>query len=88
MLRITLSTHRSPHLILEGRLIGPWVAELRAAVSTARSAAGSVKLDLSGIHFVDNEGLMLLRRLAEEGVALSNASPFIQELLIPSPNRP
>lgn len=83
MLRITQiqSAPDEVRLILEGRLLGPWVEELQAAVMTARSSAGSMCLDLSGVHFVDAEGLTLVRRLLEQGVGLRDASPFVQELL-------
>lgn len=72
-----LATHR----VLEGRLVGPWVAELQAAVMAAGSLPGRVHLDLSGVHFVDAQGLTLLHRLQDQGVVLQTLSPFIQELL-------
>lgn len=82
MLRITLNEQegKTPELILEGRLVGPWVSELRSAVAAARSVSGNLNLDLSGMHFVDTEGLTLLHSLSDQGVALRNATPFIQEL--------
>lgn len=84
MLRITLNDQegKTPELILEGRLVGPWVTELRSAVNAARSISRNLDLDASGLHFVDTEGLTLLHRLSDEGVALRNATPFIQELLL------
>ncbi len=67
MLRITAQENSGTRvcLWLEGRLIGPWVEELEAAV---RAISLAVSLDLSGIHFVDARGLRLLHRLVGEGV--------------------
>lgn len=82
MLRIT-STDRTAAgacLVCEGRLVGPWIAELQAAVM-AVSLAGRVRLDLSAVHYVDAEGLTLLHQLKDQGVVLQEVSPFVQELL-------
>ncbi len=86
MLRITPATRPAvaTHLVLEGRLVGPWVAELQAAVMAAGSLS-RVHLDLSGVHFVDAQGLALLHRLQDQGVILQTPSPFVQELLNTSP---
>lgn len=61
--------------------MGLWVAELQVAVMAARSAPGRVHLDLSGVRFVDTQGLTLLQRLLDQGVVLQEVSPFVQELL-------
>ena len=87
MLRITPATRPAvaTHLVLEGRLVGPWVEELQAAVMAAGSLPGRVHLHLSGVHFVDAQGLALLHRLQDQGVILQTPSPFVQELLNTSP---
>jgi ABC-type transporter Mla MlaB component len=79
MLRITkkLATEE-PCLVLEGRLIGDWVAELEAAVE-GRSEV--FHLDLSRVRFVDARGLALLHRLRSEGVVFQAVSPFVAALL-------
>lgn len=79
MLRITPceSSAGEPCLIVEGGLSGPWVAELR----TACAVEPRVRLDLSRVHFVDADGLALLRALLDGGAALRAASPFVEELL-------
>lgn len=84
MLRITPSTKPAVamELVLEGRLAGPWVAELQTAVSAADPSG--LHLDLSGVRFVDAEGLTLLLRLRDQGVVLHAVSPFVHELLNPS----
>jgi anti-anti-sigma regulatory factor len=83
MLRITSITeaNRGQTLKLEGRLLGPWVGEVREAC--ARAAAGSqpLRLDLSGVRFVDGAGAELLRELLLEGVPLVACSSFVAALL-------
>lgn len=86
MLKVTLGARAAggTRLILEGRLTGPWVAELQSAVTLASSAPGRVHLDLSSVQFVDNEGLGLLLDLMDHGVVLEKKSPFVEELLKPN----
>jgi ABC-type transporter Mla MlaB component len=83
MLRITQTQGASGkvNLTLEGRLVGPWVAELKSAVTDACLSASSVNLELSGVRFVDAEGLALILGLQDQGVRLRDASPFVRELL-------
>ena len=83
MLRITQTQGASGkvNLTLEGRLVGPWVAELKSAVTAAGLSASSVNLELSGVRFVDAEGLALILGLQDQGVRLRDASPFVRELL-------
>lgn len=82
MLRITTEkSAEGVRLIIEGRLVGPWVEELQTTVITAGALSESVQLDLSDVHFVDAEGLALLSFLQREGVRLFKVSPFVQELL-------
>jgi ABC-type transporter Mla MlaB component len=83
MLRITQTQGASGkvNLTLEGRLVGPWVAELKSAVTAAGLSASSVNLELSGVRFVDTEGLALILGLQDQGVRLRDASPFVRELL-------
>lgn len=74
MLKITRQQGVAPHsvwLVLEGRLAGPWVEELKAychemSVNQCRCA----KIDLSGVTFIDAEGKALLARLWQEGAEL------------------
>ena len=82
MLRITTEkSAEGVRLIIEGRLVDPWVEELQTTVITAGALSESVQLDLSSVHFVDAEGLALLNFLQREGVRLLKVSPFVQELL-------
>ena len=57
---------------LEGKLAGPWVKELELCW---RSAAGTqqispVRVDLSSVTFIDEEGKDLLGRMHREGAKL------------------
>lgn len=83
MLRITAITEdpAPPRLVLEGRLIGPLVAELQAAVERLQSSEHALHLDLAHVQFVDEQGLALLHRLQGQGVILQAISPFLQELM-------
>ena len=75
MLKITDQFSSAPDrvsLVLEGRLAGPWVAEVdsywrRMAVERRNGAA----VDLSGVSFVDADGKALLSRMWQEGAKLS-----------------
>jgi ABC-type transporter Mla MlaB component len=66
---------------LEGWLVGAWVEELRALSEKAMSEGKTVTLDLEKLLFVDNQGLALLRELAEKHVIHINCSPFISQQL-------
>jgi hypothetical protein len=68
-------------LRLEGRLIGPWVDELRRSCAEAGATASRVALDLAHLSFADRDGVRLLQALGERGVALLNCSPFVAEQL-------
>jgi len=66
-------------LTLEGKLTGPWVAELALAWSewNARYAAAGTTIDLRTVWFVDDLGRELLCRLHREGCALLGAGTFV-----------
>ena len=68
-------------LVLEGRLIGPWVDELRRSCEEAVGSRGRLTIDLGGVAFVDRGGVALLRSLADDHARLTNCSPFVAEQL-------
>jgi ABC-type transporter Mla MlaB component len=68
-------------LTLEGRLLGPWVAELESAITATGFPPARVRLDLSGVQYADASGVDLLQRLSRQGVHLEALSPFIRELV-------
>jgi ABC-type transporter Mla MlaB component len=83
MLRIThvASSDSVTTLKLEGKLMGPWVEELKQACDPFVDSAERLRLDLSAVSFVDAPGLRLLRELLVLGVSLAACSGLIAELL-------
>jgi len=66
---------------LEGKLVGPWVEELRRLSNAALARSEAVSLDLEKVWFVDSRGIALLRDLAKQKVAQLNCSQFISQQL-------
>lgn len=70
MLRITVQQSRQKVTIkLEGRMVGPWVEELRRTwISLAPSVGSKVlRIDLCEVTFVDRPGKQLLREICIAG---------------------
>jgi len=81
---LKISEPRANHVVtlkLEGRLVGPWVAELEKACAEHLAAMRSINLDFADVTFADRTGLALLRCLRARGVKLVNCSPFLEEEL-------
>ena len=73
MLKITVQdSAEGAVLVLEGRLVGPWVAELERVCSeqNALKSAQRLAIDLCELTGMDNAGELLLRELYERGAAL------------------
>jgi hypothetical protein len=66
-------------IVLEGRLVGPWVEELRRVVGGTEPDA--ITIELGGLSFADVDGLTLLRTLRGSGVQLNSPSPFMAALI-------
>jgi hypothetical protein len=83
MLRIATASEsgNSATLTLEGRVIGPWVDELRRACQRVLVAGADLKLDLHEVAFVERDGLELLRSLVDRGVTIVNCPAFVREQL-------
>jgi ABC-type transporter Mla MlaB component len=83
VLRISVISHsdKAIQLQLEGKLIGPWVEELRRLSDEALSQDKTVSLDLEKVWFIDWHGIELLRNLAERQVPHLNCSQFITQQL-------
>ncbi|HEY2589593.1 MAG TPA: hypothetical protein VGI81_27860 [Tepidisphaeraceae bacterium] len=83
MLRITeISEANAVTLKLAGKLVGPWIGELRSACGRAAARYGTVRLDLADVSFVDADGIALIRELAGGGLAIARTNPFVAELLM------
>jgi anti-anti-sigma regulatory factor len=83
MLRISVVVEdvRGVALRVEGRVVGPWVAELREACGKVLEEKRSLTLDLSEVMFASREGVALLLELKAQGVELSGCSPFLSQEL-------
>jgi len=68
-------------LQLEGKLVGPWVEELRKLSDEALSLQKNVSLDLAKVWFVDSRGVTLLHNLAKRQVSELNCSQFVSQQL-------
>jgi len=81
MLRIT--EQRRPAgttatLVVEGRLAGPWVGELRASAAPHR---GALALDLAGVSYADEAGVELLNQLVAAGAEVVRSTAYVAALL-------
>jgi hypothetical protein len=83
MLRLSqiASTHRTQTIKLEGKLLGPWVDEVRQACLAGMDPCSRINLDLSALIFVDAAGERLLRDLIARGNKVLACSGYIAELL-------
>jgi len=83
MLRITLADSGNHHVILklEGRVAGPWVAELRKACEKILGDGQALELNLAEVLFLDAAGVTLLTNIGSRGVKLADCSPFVAEQL-------
>jgi hypothetical protein len=83
MLRITELNEKTSGrtLRLEGKLLGPWVEELRKACTPNGPATRVAHLDIAAVSYVDAPGARLLRELMQRGVILAPCSRYLAELL-------
>jgi hypothetical protein len=65
---------------LEGKLLRPWIADVRA-LFPADGPAAAPALDLSELTFADQAGTQLLGELVRQGIEIQSCSPFVAELL-------
>ena len=83
MLKISQAgkTDHSVTLKLEGRVVGPWVGELRQVCEALLTEERALKLDLADVTFADNDGVAALSSFKSRGVRFRNCSPFLEEQL-------
>ena len=83
MLKISIinDSDQAIELQLEGKLVGPWVEELRKLSDEALSLQKNVSLDLEKVWFVDSRGVTLLHNLAKRQVSELNCSQFVSQQL-------
>src|SRR5258708_37058832 len=84
MLRITETdvTVDGTKLRLDGKLVGPWVREMRLVCDPILAKGQQIQIDCSGVSSLDSDGIALLQRLQGEGVTLFNCSLFIKMCLV------
>jgi len=84
MLRITIAeTATEQRWTLEGRLVQPWVGELKTCWRNRhRSQNGRTCIvDLSGVTFIDKGGLRFLRAMAKEGTHFTATGIYTKHVL-------
>lgn len=83
MLKITViaETDETVTLKLEGRITGEWVSEVQRECEMWLAQGRKAVLDLSGIVFVDEQGVEKLKALKRNGVNLIGSSLFLSRLL-------
>ena len=84
MLRIT--THDNQELLtlqLEGRLAGAWVQELECCWEATQlvNRGRAVRIDLTGVTFVDNSGKKLLADLHTQGAEFVAAGCLMKAIV-------
>ena len=81
MLRISMISDSDEEIAyhLEGRLVGPWVNELRRIGDDAFAQKKTLTLDLEGVRFADHSGITLLQELSQRQVSQLNCSQFLMQ---------
>ena len=84
MLKITIAnTARQERWILQGRLIAPWVNELKASWKRAhRTAQGRTCIvNLDEVTFIDKSGERMLRSMSNEGAQFVARDVYVKDVL-------
>jgi hypothetical protein len=66
---------------LEGKVLAPWVDELRRLCSETPRQSKQIHLDLDAVTFLDESGAELMRDLVRQGISIARCSEFIAHLL-------
>ena len=84
MLKISvIDSRRQRRLILEGKLVTPWAAELKAACDRARADLDgrNFVVDVKHLTAISHEGENLLLELMNDGVKFRSYGVFTKEVL-------
>jgi hypothetical protein len=76
-----VGTYPTQTIQLEGKLLRPWVDEVRKACESGKGPTGRTSLDLSALTFVDAAGEKLLREMIGQGIEVVACSSYVAELL-------
>jgi len=83
MLRITVNEEGpATRFFVEGRLVGPWVVELRKCwEATGRTPHRDAIVDRTGVTFIDPSGKALLAEMHHQGVWFVAAGLMTQAIV-------
>ena len=84
MLKITITnTATEMRWILYGRLVAPWVDELKASWKRAHAAARGRRciVNLEEVTFIDKSGERLLRALSKQGAQFVTSDVYVKHVL-------
>ena len=84
MLKITRTeTPAEEKWILQGRLVGLWVSELRRSWKKTHRTDNNLKciVDLNEVTFIDTKGERLLRAMSKEGAQFLATGIYIKHVL-------
>lgn len=84
MLKISIADGRHQRrLVLEGKLLAPWAAELKAAYETARAELGDRELvvELKNLIAISQEGENVLLELMSRGIKVRCSGVFAKHVV-------
>jgi anti-anti-sigma regulatory factor len=84
VLKITVTeTETDRRWIVQGRLVGPWVNELRTTWKTAHRNQDkrACIIDLNDVTFIDKSGERLLRAMSKKGAQLIARGLYVKHVL-------
>jgi len=84
MLKVTITNTASEmQWILHGRLVGPWVDELRASWKRVHAAAQGRRciVNLDEVTFIDKCGERLLRSMLKQGAQFVSSDVYVKHVI-------
>jgi hypothetical protein len=84
MLKITITnTAREERWTLQGRLIAPWVNELKASWKKEHRTADGLRciVNLDEVTFIDKRGERMLRSMSNQGAQLVASDVYVKHVL-------
>ena len=84
MLRITIAdTAMEEQWTLQGRLVSPWVNELKASWKKAHSPAQGRRciVNLDEVTFIDKSGERMLRSMSKQGACFVASDVYVKHVL-------
>jgi len=68
-------------LVVSGRLVGPWIAELEKAFERAATEGGLITVDISDVTFVSSDGVLALRGFLARRARLRGCPQYLMAQL-------